>query len=129
MMRLISTSLKVVSIAVVFFASTNLLEIVFRRLLIFSTRTLRLFNSVPANAFLPGLDKAASTSSFRILPPTPEGEIEETVTFLSAIIAEATGLAFISFGTEVTGAADVFADSALGVASFFSATGSDLPPA
>ena len=34
--RLMSTSLKVVSMAVVFFASTNLREIVLRRLLIFS---------------------------------------------------------------------------------------------
>src|SRR5688500_612180 len=104
MMLLISTSLKVVSIAVVFFASTSRRLMVLRRLLIFSVRPFLLNNSAPANAFLPGLDNAASTSSFNIFPWKPEGVTVLGSTFLSAMIAEATGVALTSFGTEVTGA-------------------------
>ena len=104
-MLVISTSLKVVSIAVVFFDSTNFLLIVLRNALIFSCRTFLLYNSAPAtNAFLPGCVKASSTSCFIILPPTPEGVMDFVSIFLSAIIADATGLAFTSLATAVTGA-------------------------
>ncbi len=81
--------------AVVFFASTNLREIVFRRLLIFSASHITAENdSAPSNVFLPGLHNAASTSSFKIFPPVPDGVIVLGSTFLSAIIAEATGDSF-----------------------------------
>jgi len=42
-----------------------------------------------------------------ILPPLPDGLIEAVSTFLSAMIADATGVALISFGTLVTGASFV----------------------
>src|SRR6185436_18790235 len=90
MMALISTSLKVVSIAVVFFASTNLLLIVLRNTLIFSGRSLRSNNFEPG--FLPGLFKASITSCFTILPLLPVAFNSFTSTFLSAIIAAATGV-------------------------------------
>ena len=88
------TSLKVVSMAVVFFASTNRRLTVLRRLLIFSVFSFLLNNSRPG--LLPGLVNASSTSSFKILPPIPEGEIFVGFIFLSAMMAEATGVALIS---------------------------------
>src|SRR6187402_937439 len=90
----IFTSLKVVSMAVVFFASTNLREIVFRRLLIFSGFSFLENDSVPG--LRPGLLKAARTSSFNIFPSGPDGVIFLGSTFLSAIIAAATGEALRS---------------------------------
>src|SRR5689334_1592327 len=89
--------------AVVFLASTSRRLTVLRRLLIFSLRSLRLNNSWPATAFLPGLANACITSFFMIFPPEPDGVIEDGSTFLSAIIAAATGEAFKSLGIEVTG--------------------------
>src|ERR1035438_2886014 len=93
MIWLISTSLKVVSIAVVFLASTNLRETVLRRLLIFSFFPSRLNIGWPG--VLPGLLNASSTSLFLNFAPIPVGEIEEASNFLSAIIADATGEALI----------------------------------
>src|ERR1017187_6693233 len=94
MIWLISTSLKVVSIAVVFLASTNLRETVLRRLLIFSFFPSRLNIGWPG--VLPGLLNASSTSCFNILPPVPEGVMDEASIFLSDIMAAATGLVFTS---------------------------------
>src|SRR5690606_38929702 len=91
-----STSLKVVSIAVVFLASTRRRLMVLRRLDILSARSLRLNNSAPSKALRPALAIAANTSSFTILPENPEGFIDLGSTFLSAIIAEATGVALTS---------------------------------
>ena len=68
---LISTSLKVVSIAVPFFASTNRFAIVLRRLLIFSLRCSRADKTWFSNGIRPGCSKALSTSSFTILPCGP----------------------------------------------------------
>ncbi len=97
---------------------------VLRRLLIFSFRTLRVNSSCPAKAFLPGCASASSTSCFNILPPAPVAEMEEGSIFLSAIIAEATGVALTSFGTAVTGACDTGAcTTGGGVAAFTSVLG------
>ena len=89
-----STSLKVVSIAVVFFASTSLRLIVLRRLLIFSAFSSRPKSSLPTA--LPGFVRASRTSCFIIRPLDPEGVTFFTSTFLSAKIAAATGVAFTS---------------------------------
>ena len=94
------TSLKVVSMAVVFFASTRRRLTVFRRLLIFSVFSSRLNNSMPG--FFPGCVSASSTSSFKIFPPIPDGLIVDGFNFLSAIIAEATGVAFTSCSKGVS---------------------------
>src|ERR1700757_4060404 len=94
MMALISTSLKVVSIAVVFLASTKRRLTVLRRLLIFSGLLLRPNNSTPG--FLPGLFSASNTSCFTILPLLPLGVTVLVSIFLSAIIAAATGVALTS---------------------------------
>src|ERR1700709_450580 len=89
-----STSLKVVSIAVVFFASTNRRLMVRRRLLIFSGFSSRLNIGTPMAR--PGFGKAFNTSCFIILPLAPLGVMFDVSTFLSAIIAAATGDAFKS---------------------------------
>src|ERR1700739_2839284 len=99
MMALISTSLKVVSMAVVFFASTKRRLTVLRRLLIFSGRSLRVKGSVPG--LLPGLLMASSTSCLTILPLEPVGTTFLRSGFLSAIIAAATGVAFTDVATGV----------------------------
>ncbi len=90
MIWLISTSLKVVSMAVVFFASTSRRETVFRRLLIFSLLSSRPNNALPGTR--PGLFSASSTSCLTIFPFAPEGVMELLSTFLSAMIAAATGV-------------------------------------
>src|ERR1700744_4491293 len=102
MIALMSTSLKVVSIAVVFFASTSRREIVFRRLLIFSRRSWRLNRSLPG--VRPGWASASSTSFFKIFPPVPDGTMEPASIFLSEMMAAATGVARILLGIVVTGA-------------------------
>ena len=102
-----STSLKVVNMAVVFLASTKRLAMVLRRLLIFSLRTFLENKSTPAKTFLPGFAIAFSTSLFMIFPPKPLGSMLFTSTFLSAIMALATGVAFTSLEIAVTGAAEV----------------------
>ena len=71
---------------------------------------------------MPGLDNAAKTSSFKIFPCGPVAVTVLGSTFLSAIIAEATGLAFISAGRDVTGAVDSVFDSALVFFSVFFAS-------
>jgi hypothetical protein len=101
MIGCIFTSLKVVSIAVVFLASTSLREMVLRRFVIFSAFSLRLLETVPG--LLPGFSRAASTSSFNILPSGPLGVIFLVSTFFSAMIAAATGVAFISADGFVLG--------------------------
>ena len=98
-----STSLKVVSMAVVFFASTNLRLIVLRRLLIFSGLLFLPKGAVPG--FLPGLANASSTSCLKILPLFPDGVTDDGLIFLSAMIAAATGVAF----TGLLDAAEVVA--------------------
>ena len=94
MMFVMSTSLKVVNMAVVFFASTSLRETVLRRLLILSLFNSRLNNDFPG--VLPGFDSASSTSCFKIFPTVPEGVMEAVSTFLSVMMAAATGVALSS---------------------------------
>ena len=81
--------------AVVFFASTSLRLMVLRRLLIFSGRSFLL--NMAAAGFRPGLFKASNTSCLTILPFSPVALILLLSTFLSAMIAAATGVAFMSF--------------------------------
>ena len=116
MMGPISTSLKVVSMAVVFLASTNLRLIVLRRLLIFSGLSFLLNNVVPGNR--PGLFNASSTSCFIIFPLLPDAVIFLLSTFVSAIMAAATGVAFRSVADLVV-STGVFST----IAAFFDSTG------
>ena len=94
-MRLISTSLKVVSIAVVFFDSTSLRLIVLRRLLIFSLRSLRLYKLLTFNAFLPGCSMLPAHHASIFFRCDPVGFTVAGSTFLSAMIADATGVLYI----------------------------------
>ena len=128
MMGPMSTSLNVVSIAVVFLASTKRRLMVLRRLLIFSGRSTRLFTGF--SGLRPGLLIAASTSCLYILPLLPVGLISLVGTFLSAIIAAATGVALTSAnsatGTLAAGTS-FFGAMASGAASGLGASVSMLP--
>ena len=117
--------------AVVFFASTNLLLMVLRRLLIFSGRSFLL--NISAAGLRPGLFKASNTSCFTIFPFSPVGVIFLLSIFLSAMIAAATGVVFISGFTSSFGASD-FSDStgfkgvvSLALSSFFSSSFTSAP--
>ena len=75
MMLLMSTSLKVVSMAVGFFASTNLLEMVFRRLLMFSVRT---YSPADWSQVWPILKATfASGDTYAFEPESTESEIHK----------------------------------------------------
>ena len=106
----ISTSLKVVSMAVVFLASTSLLDTVLRRLLILVAFSSRLNIGLPG--VRPGFSNADKTSCFSILPLVPLPVTVDGFTFLSAIMALATGVAFTSDCTGAEAGAAAFSGCA-----------------